>query len=73
VPVGLVSWLVGRAVLPTGLRPQRRARLDLPGNILVLTGLAGLVVSLSLGQTSGASQPLSSSSRKSLPQSPHRG
>jgi len=45
-------------VLHTGPRPQRRSKLDVPGNILVLTGLAGLVVSLSLGQTSGWLTPL---------------
>jgi MFS family permease len=53
VPVGLVSWLAGRAVLPRSARPERDTPVDLPGNVLVLFGLAGLIVSLSLGQTGG--------------------
>jgi hypothetical protein len=53
VPVGIISLLACRAVLPAGPRPQRGRPVDLPGNILVLTGLAGLITSLSLSQTSG--------------------
>jgi MFS family permease len=53
VPVGIISLLACRAVLPAGARPQRGRPVDLPGNILVLTGLAGLITSLSLSQTSG--------------------
>jgi MFS family permease len=53
VPVGIISLLACRAVLPAGTRPERGRPVDLPGNILVLTGLAGLIISLSLSQTSG--------------------
>ena len=53
VPVGIISLLACRAVLPGGARPERGRPVDLPGNILVLTGLAGLIISLSLSQTSG--------------------
>ncbi len=53
VPVGIISLLACWAVLPGGTRPQRGRPVDLPGNLLVLTGLAGLVISLSLSQTSG--------------------
>src|SRR5262249_30704095 len=54
VPVGVACWLLGRTVLRTEARqPERRPKLDLPGNALVLTGLGGLIVSISLGQTSG--------------------
>jgi MFS family permease len=53
VPVGIISLLACRAVLPGGTRPERGRPVDLPGNLLVLTGLAGLVISLSLSQTSG--------------------
>jgi MFS family permease len=55
VPVGILSLLACRAVLPGGTRPRRHVAgsVDLPGNILVLTGLAGLITSLSLSQTSG--------------------
>jgi MFS family permease len=53
VPVGILSLLACRAVLPSGARPQRSGPVDLPGNILVLTGLAGLITSLSISQTSG--------------------
>jgi MFS family permease len=55
VPVGILSLLACRAVLPGGTRPRRdvAGSVDLPGNILVLTGLAGLITSLSLSQTSG--------------------
>lgn len=58
VPVGMISLLVGRAVLSGGPPPRHRPKLDVPGNILVLTGLAGLVVSLSLGQANGWLTPL---------------
>jgi MFS family permease len=53
VPVGIISLLACRAVLPGGTRPKRGLPADLPGNLLVLTGLAGLIISLSLSQTSG--------------------
>ena len=53
VPVGIISLLACRAVLPGGARPERGRPVDLPGNILVLAGLAGLIISLSLSQTSG--------------------
>ena len=53
VPVGIISLLACRAVLPGGARPEQGRPVDLPGNLLVLTGLAGLVISLSLSQTSG--------------------
>jgi MFS family permease len=52
-PVGIISLLACRAVLPGGCRPVRSGPIDLPGNILVLTGLAGLIISLSLSQTGG--------------------
>jgi MFS family permease len=52
VPVGIISLLACGAVLPRG-RPERRLPADLPGNILVLAGLSGLIISLSLSQTSG--------------------
>jgi MFS family permease len=57
VPVGLACWLLGRAVLQPGGRPERPASVDLPGGALLLVGLAGLIVSLSLAQTSGWSAP----------------
>ena len=53
VPVGIISLLACRAVLSGGARPEKGRPVDLPGNLLVLTGLAGLVISLSLSQTSG--------------------
>jgi MFS family permease len=53
VPVGIISLLACRAVLPGQARPERRRPADLPGNILALTGLAGLIISLSLSQTGG--------------------
>ena len=53
VPVGIISLLACRAVLHGGARPERGRPVDLPGNILVLTGLAGLIISLSLSQASG--------------------
>ena len=52
-PIGLISLLACRAVLPDSARPVRKGPIDLPGNILVLAGLAGLIISLSLSQTSG--------------------
>jgi EmrB/QacA subfamily drug resistance transporter len=57
VPVGIISLLACRAVLPRGTRPKRGLPVDLPGNILVLTGLSGLIISLSLTQTSGWLSP----------------
>lgn len=58
VPVGIISLLVCRAVLP-GDRAARQGRhIDLPGNGLVLVGLAGLITSLSLSQTSGWGSPV---------------
>jgi MFS family permease len=53
VPVGVISLLACRAVLPDSARPERGRSPDIPGNLLVLTGLAGLIISLSLSQTSG--------------------
>jgi len=53
VPVGIISLLACRAVLSGNTRPARSRQVDLPGNMLVLTGLAGLIISLSLSQTSG--------------------
>jgi MFS family permease len=52
-PVGIISLLACRAVLPGSARQVRRGPIDLPGNLLVLIGLAGLIISLSLSQTSG--------------------
>jgi MFS family permease len=52
-PVGIISLLACRAVLPGSARPARKGPVDLPGNALVLIGLAGLIISLSLSQTSG--------------------
>src|SRR6202044_1754325 len=52
-PVGIISLLAFRAVLPGGRSSVRSGPVDLPGNILVLTGLAGLIISLSLSQTGG--------------------
>jgi MFS family permease len=57
VPVGIVCWLLGRSVLVTESRPDVRPAIDPAGNALLLTGLAGLIVSLSLAQTSGWTAP----------------
>jgi MFS family permease len=57
VPVGIISLLACRAVLPRGTRPGRGLPVDLPGNILVLTGVSGLIISLSLSQTNGWLSP----------------
>jgi MFS family permease len=53
VPVGLLCAGLGRAVLPRDQPRNRRQPLDLSGNALLLVGLAGLIVSFSLAQTSG--------------------
>ena len=60
VPVGITCWLLGRSVLQTTSRPARRQRasIDVPGNALLLIGLAGLIISLSLAQTSGWGDPV---------------
>lgn len=67
VPVGVACLLVGRYALRSAhlirpsardaATPARRPRLDLPGNVLVLAGLGGLIASISLGQTSGFLSP----------------
>jgi len=57
VPVGIISLLACRAVLPRGTGRGRGVPADLPGNILVLIGVCGLIVSLSLSQTSGWLSP----------------
>jgi MFS family permease len=57
VPVGIISLLACRAVLPRGAGRERGLPADVPGNILVLIGLCGLIVSLSLSQTSGWLSP----------------
>ena len=54
VPVGIVSWLACGAVLPRHDRKPGLSRsLDVPGNVLVLVGLGGLIISLTLSQTDG--------------------
>jgi predicted MFS family arabinose efflux permease len=57
VPVGVACFLLGRTVLRARGRPERPASVDVPGGALLLVGLAGLIVSLSLAQTSGWSAP----------------
>jgi MFS family permease len=57
VPVGIISLLACRAVLPRGSGSERGLPADLPGNVLALTGLCGLIVSLSLSQTNGWLSP----------------
>jgi MFS family permease len=57
VPVGVISLLACRAVLPRGTGRERGVPADIPGNVLVLTGVCGLIVSLSLSQTSGWLSP----------------
>ena len=58
VPVGIACWLLGRSVLQPDVRPSRRPSIDVPGNVLILAGLAGLIVSLSLAQDSGWAAPV---------------
>jgi EmrB/QacA subfamily drug resistance transporter len=58
VPVGIACWLLGRAVLQPDARQERRPSLDTPGNALILAGLTGLIVSLSLAQDSGWAAPI---------------
>ena len=57
VPVGIISLLACWAVLPRGTGRERGLPADLPGNVLVLTGLCGLIISLSLSQTNGWLSP----------------
>lgn len=58
VPVGVACWLLGRRVLQAGApHAGRPASIDIRGNALLLVGLAGLIVSLSLAQDSGWATP----------------
>jgi MFS family permease len=57
VPVGIACWLLGRSVLRPGASTDRRPSLDLPGNVLLLAGLVGLIASLSLAQDIGWAAP----------------
>jgi MFS family permease len=45
-------------VLQPDAKPERRPSLDTPGNALILAGLTGLIVSLSLAQDSGWAAPI---------------
>ena len=58
VPVGLLVISLGRAVLPRDRPRVRHQPLDVPGNVLLLAGLGGLIVSFSLAQTSGWLSPV---------------
>ncbi|MQA84518.1 MAG: MFS transporter [Streptosporangiales bacterium] len=53
VPVGVLCVVCGAAVLRKVPRAPVRERLDLPGNLLLLVGLCGLLLGLSQAQTGG--------------------
>jgi predicted MFS family arabinose efflux permease len=48
-----VIALIGAATLVTGPRPSRAARLDVPGSVLAVGGLVGIVYGFSEASTSG--------------------
>ncbi|HEV2537784.1 MAG TPA: DHA2 family efflux MFS transporter permease subunit [Streptosporangiaceae bacterium] len=58
VPVGLLAAVAVRAI-PAALAPQRQpgARFDLPGLILLATGLTGLLLGASQGASAGWAAP----------------
>ena len=57
VPVAAATLVAGLRVLPT-MPPQRGARLDVPGVVLVVTGLVAVVYGLSSAATRGWSAPV---------------
>lgn len=57
VPVAAATFVAGLRVLPAA-PPRRGARLDLPGVVLVVTGLVAIVYGLSSAATRGWSAPV---------------
>src|SRR5262249_57695749 len=49
VPIGIIGTIAAAALLVEQVRPQTRRRFDIPGTVLCIAGLSGLMAALGFG------------------------